>query len=592
MEDKVLLRSEIPEEYKWNLSDLFENDLLWENALNELSSVSYDIAKMQGQIKTDKDLLKVLKLCDKLSEQSLRVYAYAKMHRDEDNANSKYQGMTDRAMRVMTECESKCAYVVPEITALGEDTVAAWLTGELSIYKHYISDIFRESEHILSAQEEKILTYTAEIGESAGEIFDMWNHADLTFENVLNDDSMPLTHGRYSTYMQSTDRAVRKDAFGKMYDAYSKWQNTLSSMMSSNVKKTCYFATMRKYSSALSMELSEDNISEDVYNNLISAIHEGIPTLCEYLDLRRDILGVSELHMYDLYVPIVEIDEHKYTYEEAKELVLQAVSPLGEQYVSDMKRAFDERWVDVYENRGKTSGAYSWGSNDVHPYVLLNFQGTIGDVFTLAHEMGHAMHSYYTNKTQPTIYKNYKIFVAEVASTVNENLLMLHLLRTTKDKKMRAYLIGHRLEEFRTTVYRQTMFAEFERETHAAHERGEALTSEFLCNIYLELNKKYMGASTVIDDEIKYEWARIPHFYSDFYVYQYATGYSAAVAIANQLVRSEDAVARYLEFLSSGNSDYPIELLARAGADLKTPEPILRAIESFKGDIEEFKKLI
>lgn len=593
MEEKVLLRSEIPEEYKWNLSDLFATDELWETSLKEMSKISDKLYTMQGKIKTKEKLLEALEIRDELNEVSLRVYAYAKMHRDEDNSNSKYQGMTERAMRVMTESEAKCSYLVPEITALGAETVNSWMDGELITYKHYLEDVFRESEHILSAAEEKILTYMSEIGEAPSEIFDMWNDADLTFDDVSDGDKrMPLTHGRYAGYLQSENRDIRKDAFEKMYKAYENFKNTLSATMSANVKKTCYFAQIRKYESALSMALSEDNIHTSVYDNLIKTMRNGVSALSKYLNLKREVLKLDELHMYDLYVPIVSLDEHKYTFDEAKELVLKAVEPLGETYVNDMKRAFSERWVDVYENKGKTSGAYSWGSNDVHPYVLLNFHGTIGDVFTLAHEMGHAMHSYYTNKTQPTIYKNYKIFVAEVASTVNENLLMIHLLKTTEDKKLRAYLIGHRLEEFRTTVYRQTMFAEFERETHAAMMRGEALTSEFLCELYLKLNRDYMGASTVIDDEIKYEWARIPHFYSDFYVYQYATGYSAAVAIANAIIKDKDAVKRYLEFLSSGDSDYPLNLLARAGADLNTPEPIEKAIESFEADIEEFKALL
>lgn len=593
MEEKVLLRSEIQEEYTWNLSDLFKSDELWEEALKEVSAIADKLVAMQGKIEDKESLLNALKIRDELSEISLRVYAYAKMHRDEDNSDSKYQGMTDRAMRVMTESDAKCSYLVPEITALGAEKVNSWISGDLLVYKHYLEDVFRESEHILTAAEEEILTYAGEIGEAPSEIFDMWNHADLTFDDVCDGDKkMPLTHGRYAGYLQSENRNIRKDSFEKMYKAYESWQNTLSATMSSNVKKTCYFARIRKYKSALSMALSEDNIAPSVYDNLIATMRKGIPALCKYLDLRREILKLDELHMYDLYVPIVSIDEHKYTYEEAKELVLKSVAPLGETYVSDMKRAFNERWIDVYENKGKTSGAYSWGSNDVHPYVLLNFQGTIGDVFTLAHEMGHAMHSYYTNKAQPSIYKNYKIFVAEVASTVNENLLMMHLLKTTEDKRMRAYLIGHKLEEFRTTVYRQTMFAEFEKETHAAYERGEALTSEFLCGLYLNLNRDYMGKSAVIDDEIKYEWARIPHFYSDFYVYQYATGYSAAVAISNDIINDESAAKRYLEFLSSGDSDYPLNLLARAGADLNTPEPIAKAIASFESDIEEFKRLI
>ena len=595
MSQKILSREEIEEKDTWKLSDLFETDDAWEEALKTLPKMAGKLSAMQGKLTSAASLYDALEMHDALSDSVLRVFAYAKMHRDEDNGNGKFQGMTDRATRIMTECAAAASFLVPEITSIGEDTVTEWIGREknLTSYAHYFHNIFRESKHILSAAEEKILTRTAELGEAAGEVFEMWNHADLTFDSVKNEkgEEVPLTHGRYASLMQSRDRRVREDAFHAMYRAYRTWENTLSAMMSANVKKTCFFASVRNYGSALEMALSEDNIAPEVYHNLIDCMHEGIPALCDYLNLRREQLGLEELHLYDLQVPLVSLEEKKYTYEQAQEIVLQAVAPLGEQYVSDMKQAFSERWVDVYENRGKTSGAYSWGSNDVHPFVLLNFQGTIGDVFTLAHEMGHAMHSFYTNQTQPSVYKSYKIFVAEVASTVNENLLMEHLLRTSEDEKLRAYLIGHRLEEFRTTVYRQTMFAEFERETHAAFERGESLTAEFLCDLYYKLNKTYMGDGAVIDRDIAWEWARIPHFYSDFYVYQYATGYSAAVALAKGILNSKDSAARYREFLKSGDSKYPLELLADAGVDLRSMEPIRAAIACFREDIRAFRAL-
>ena len=595
MSDKVLERNEIPEEYTWRLSDLFESDELWEKALSEGEKISDELADMQGKIDTKEKLFYALELSQKTSEKLMRAYAFAKMHRDEDNSNAKYQAMTDRAMRIITEAGAKEAFLVPEIIAIGKEKVMEWVEdGALSLYKHYLENVFRESEHILSAKEEAILAHTAEIGEAAGEIFEMWNHADLKFGSIEDEDGndVEVTHGRFSALLQSYDRRVRKDAFAAVYREYKKWENTLAATLASNIKKTCFFAKVRGYESALDMALSEDNIPAQVYNNLILSMRKGLPALSDYLKLRKEILGVDEVHLYDVYVPLVEIDEKKYTFEEAKELVLEAVKPLGNQYVSDMKRAFEERWIDVYENRGKTSGAYSWGSNDVHPYVLLNFDGTLGDVFTLAHEMGHAMHSYYTNNTQPSVYKNYKIFVAEVASTVNENLLMTYLLNTTDDKKLKAYLIGHRLEEFRTTVFRQTMFAEFEKETHSAYEKGESLTAEYLSEVYYKLNRDYMGDVAIIDEEIAMEWARIPHFYSDFYVYQYATGYSAAVTLADKILNTADGRDKYLEFLRSGDSDYPIEILAKAGADLRTDEPILKAVEVFKNDAGKLRELL
>ena len=595
MADSVITRDQVREEDTWRLSDLFASDAAWEAALSAAAGQAQELSGMQGTIDRAERLFRALALSDAMHEQILRVYAFAKMHRDEDNGNSKYQGMTDRAARAMTDCAAAEAYLVPEITALGADTVAQWSKSctELAVYAHFFENLFRERAHTLSAAEETLLARAAELGDAAGDVFEMWNDADLRFDTVTDEagNAVALTHGRYGTLMQSHDRRVREQAFHAMYRPYRAWENTLAAMQAANVKKTCFFAAARHYESALHMALSADNIAPEVYHNLIDCMHEGIPALCDYLALRREMLGLSELHLYDLQVPLISIEEKKYTYEQAQKLVLAAVAPLGEEYCADMRRAFSERWVDVYENRGKTSGAYSWGSNDVHPYVLLNFQGTIGDVFTLAHEMGHAMHSYYTNCTQPPVYKNYKIFVAEVASTVNENLLMEYLLAHTDDARLRAFLIGHRLEEFRTTVYRQTMFAEFERETHAAFERGEALTAEYFNALYFGLNEKYMGGGAVIDPDIAWEWARIPHFYSDFYVYQYATGYSAAIALARGILRGGDAPARYRAFLKSGDSKYPLELLADAGVDLRTRAPICAALDCFRADLSAFRAM-
>jgi oligoendopeptidase F len=423
----------------------------------------------------------------------------------------------------------------------------------------------------------------------------MLNNADMRFPIIKDEEGkeVEVTHGNFVRFMQSKDRNVRKAAFNAMYDTYKKFINTFASTMAGNVKKDIFYVKTRKYNSSLEASLFEDNVSLEVYNNLIETVHSRLDVLHRYVRLKKKLLGLDELHMYDLYVPLIQEYDKKFTYEEAIELVLEGLKPLGDEYINLLKQGFNSRWVDVYENRGKTSGAYSWGTYGTHPYVLLNYQGKLNDVFTIAHEMGHSLHTYYSNATQPYVYAGYKIFVAEVASTCNEALLMDYLLKNSKDEKERLYLLNHFFEEFRGTVYRQVMFAEFEKLIHEMAERGEPLTAEVLNKKYYELNKLYYGDDIVVDEGISYEWARIPHFYRNFYVYKYATGFSAAIAISQMILNEgEKAVERYKEFLKSGSSDYPLNLLKKAGVDLTTPKPVNDALDVFEKLLDEFEKML
>lgn len=598
MAEKVLQRAEIDEKYKWKLEDMYPSDEAWEKDFLNVYTLMNKLKGYQGRLSDGADALaECLETSDELSKYALKLFAYARMRRDEDNRNEKYQSMTDRAALMSSEAGEAAAFLAPELLALGYERVYELIEekAELNKYRHFFDDLFREKEHTLTTAEEKILAATALLAENPSDIYDMWNNADVSFGKIVDEEGKQreLTHGNYISFLQSGEQSVRKSAFEAMYRQYKAYENTLAAAYSGNVKSDVFYSKCRKYTSAIEMSLSADNIDTKVYDNLISAIEKGLPALKRYLKLRRKVMKLDKLHLYDVYTPLVGEKNENIPYEKACQIVLEALAPLGEEYVEQLKEAFESGWIDVCENQGKTPGAYSWGSNDTHPYVLLNYQNTINDVFTLAHELGHAMHSFYTNNTQPEVYKNYRIFVAEVASTVNENLLMEYLLSKTEDEQMRAYLLNHKLEEIRTTVYRQTMFAEFEKQTHSRYESGEPLTASLLCDIYRELNKKYFAPESEIDDDIAYEWARIPHFYSSFYVYQYATGYSAAVALADKILRKEScAVEKYIEFLKSGSSDYPIELLKNAGVNLETAEPIERALESFSQALDEMEKIL
>lgn len=591
----VMLRSEIDEMYKWKLEDIFASDSEWEACFKSTLERAKSFSEFRGNITSCADnLLRSLEYLVELGNDVLSISAYACMRRDEDNNVSKYRAMADRVNDAESECASNTSFFEPEVISAGREKIFGYIDEDvrLSKYRHYFEDVFRRAEHTLDEKCEELLAMSGPMSESSGDAFSSLNNADLKFDDIKDENGKitELTHGRYGTFMESKDRKVRKSAYESMYAQYIKYKNTFASMYAGNVKSDRFFARVRGYSSSLEMHLADGNISADIYDRLISDVRNGIPVLNEYLNLKKKMLGISELKMYDLYAPTVPHDSEKITYEKACEIVLDAVAPLGKQYTDDMKKAFSERWVDVCENKGKTPGAYSWGDNRTHPFVLLNYQGEIEDVFTLAHEMGHAMHSYYTNSTQPDIYRNYKIFVAEVASTVNENLLMDYLLRNAEGDRL-AYLLGRELESIRTTFYRQTMFAEFEKAAHGAYAEGEALTADYLCSLYGGINSQYYSASVDCDENISFEWARIPHFYTSFYVYQYATGFSAASRLKELVSENSENAKKYIEFLKCGDSKYPIDALKCAGADLTKSETAESVVRRMKKSLDRLSEI-
>ncbi|MFT9846106.1 oligoendopeptidase F [Aneurinibacillus sp. REN35] len=589
-------RSEVKPEFKWKLESIFPSDAAWEEEYKKVQELINKIGTYKGKLSESPAVLaECMKTYEELGLAMERVYVYARMRRDEDNTNTTYQALTDRAGSLNIRVASALAYMVPEILAMPNEQLDQYIAAEtLAPYRFYLTEIKRQKEHVLSEREEQIIAQAGELAQAPQTIFGMLNNADMVFPTITNEDGedVQLTHGRYIQFMESPDRRVRKEAFKAMYDAYGKQKNTIAATLNASVKKDVFYARIRKYSSALAAALDNDNISLDVYTNLIQAVRDNLPAMHRYVSLRKKLLGVDELHMYDLYVPMVKEVKMDIPYDKAVELVQKGLAPLGGEYGDVLKESFTSNWIDVYENEGKTSGAYSWGAYGTHPFVLMNYQNNVNNLFTLAHEMGHALHSYYSDKHQPYLDAQYKIFVAEVASTLNESLLMDYMLKTTEDPRQKMYLLNHYLEQFRGTIYRQTMFAEFEKLIHEKVEAGEPLTPEALCSLYYELNIDYYGQDMVIDEDIKMEWARIPHFYNEFYVYQYATGFSAATALSQQiLTEGEVAVERYLTFLKSGGSDYPIDLLRKAGVDMASPAPVVEALQVFSRLLDELEEL-
>lgn len=591
-------RDRIPEEYRWRLEDLYSSDAKWQEDYDWVKAQLPRVKAYSGRLdESGATLLEALKERDIVLEHLHRLYAYAHMRKDEDTTRSTYQAMMDRAMSLVVAAESDLAFYQPEILAIPTEKIQQFFAEEkgLELYRHYLDDILRMKPHTLPTEQEALLARMGEIARAPSNIFNMINDADLRFPTIRDEegDEVEITKGRFQQMLESHDRRVRREAFEAVYETYGRLKNTLAATYNSNLKKDVTFARIRGYSSALEAALYEDNVPVDVYTNLIETVHEHLPLLHRYMSLRKRLLGVDELHMYDLYVPMVEGVEQRLPYDEAIETVRKGLSPLGEEYTSLLGKAFESRWIDVYENKGKRSGAYSSSAYPVHPYVLLNYHPTTHNLFTIAHEMGHAMHTYYTYQTQPYIYANYTIFVAEVASTLNEALLMEHLLETTSDRKARLSLLNHYLEQFRGTVYRQTMFAEFEKKTHEMVEAGQPVTADSLGEIYRELNERYYGPDVVVDPQIELEWSRVPHFYYNFYVYKYATGFAAATALSQKILKEgEPAVERYLDFLRSGASDYSINLLRRAGVDMASPEPIRQSLAVFKHILDEIEQLV
>lgn len=595
--NKIPARADVPAKDKWAIQDLFATDDDWRAALAKAKEFIPRITAFRGRLaESGAALLSFFRLDDEISLAFDALVHYAQRRSDEDTRVAAYQEMVSQVTRFAVEIQSAAAFETPELLAISDEDMNRLYAEapELELYRLNIDRIRRRREHVLSDKEEAILAAAGEMAASPDDIYSMLNDADLKFPDAVDKDGIahPVTHGTFIPLMQSYDRVLRKSAFDSLYSVYGQFRNTSAATLSAQLKQLLFFANVRKYPSTLDAALDGNEVPTEIYRNLIDAVHRSFAPMYRYVALRKKLLGVDELHMYDLYVPVVDGVEMKFTFEEAKEIALKALAPLGEDYLNLLREGFANGWIDVYENEGKRSGAYSAGAR-VHPYVLLNFKGTLDDVFTLVHEMGHSIHSYLSNKTQPTAYQDYVIFVAEVASTCNEALLMEYLLSVTTDKKERAYLINHFLEQFRGTLYRQTMFAEFELAANEMTQRGEGTTAEALCAMYKKLNEQYFGPEMNVDEEISLEWARIPHFYYDYYVYQYATGYAAAIALSRRILREgEAAVKDYLGFLSGGCSADPITLLRGAGVDMASPKPIEDATKLFDEMISEMEKIL
>ncbi|ATW26305.1 oligoendopeptidase F [Candidatus Formimonas warabiya] len=597
-EKKLKKREDIPVKYKWHLEEIYADDELWEKDFDKLKELLGQVSQFRGKLaESARTLLECLRFQDELGKLSDKVFVYAQMRKDENNANTKYQGMKDRAQGLMVRVGEALAFIQPEILAIEPDRLQDFLRRDpgLGLYQYYLEEITRMRAHTLSAREEEIIAMSGEMAEGPRSIFSMLNNADIKFPEITDEDGdrVPITHGSYIKFMESEERRVRQEAFKGLYDSYGKQRNTLAALLNASVKKDVFYARVRQYGSALEASLDDDNVPVRVYENLIKTVRDHFNIFYRYVALRKKILGVPDLHMYDIYAPLVKEVKTNIPYEDAVKMVEQGLVSLGESYVGDLHRGLTSGWVDVQENEGKTPGAYSWGAYGTHPYVLLNYHNNLDHVFTLAHEMGHSLHSYYSWQTQPYVYSYYKIFVAEVASTVNETLLTRYLMQTAPDEKQKLYLINHYLEEFRGTVFRQTMFAEFEKIIHEKVESGEPLTTDALCEIYYKLNQDYYGPEMVIDEDISLEWARIPHFYNAFYVYKYATGFSAASALSQAILQDgQPAVDRYREFLKGGGSDYPINLLKKAGVDMAEPAPVVQALKVFEEMLTEMEKML
>lgn len=599
MSDKNLKqRDQIPQEYKWNISAMYPDESKWEDDVAQCISRSENFKSFSGRLGDSSDiLLEALTERDAIWQKLEHAFVYAAMKKDEDNRVDKYQAMNDKCSAAMAKVAAAMSFFTPELLSVPEEKIFKFISEEpdLSAYEFLLKAMLREKKHVLTASEENILAQMSEVTGATNDVFKMLNNADMTFGSVIDEDGdeVTLTHGNYITFMESHDRNLRKKAFTNMYEAYKKLNNTLATNYNYNVKTDVVSSRIRKYDSSLAAALNGGNIPLSAYHNLIKEVHEYLPVVHRYMSLRKKALGVDHLKMYDVYVPLVETPKKNISFEEAVEIMAEGLAPLGEEYIKQVRNGIKDGWIDVYENQGKTSGAYSFGAYDSMPYILLNYTNTLKDVFTIVHEMGHSMHSYYTRNSQPYTYGDHSIFTAEVASTVNESLLIKHLLATEKDENMRKYLLNYYIEEFRTTLFRQTMFAEFELLAHEEIEKGGVLTAGWLNDTYNKLNDMYFGPEMEDDGYIRYEWSRIPHFYRGFYVYQYATGYSAATAISEKIL-SEGSKARdnYIEFLKSGSSNYPVELLKIAGVDMASPKPVKMAMETFKSLVDELEKIL
>lgn len=597
--DHTLLpaREEINQEYCWKLEDIFDTDEVWRKEYQELQKGLELLRGFQGTaVRGPERLFTVLETLGNIEQRFERVYVYANQKYHQDTGNQKYQEMSGKAAALSVALSDAAAFLEPEILTLEATRLEEWLEEyePLRFYRRYLGEIIRRKPHVLSRELEGVLAKAKELGNSPQQIFMAFNNADIDFGTIQNEagEETALTNGRYTSFMESENREVRRAAFQRLYQVYGKHKNMLAATFEANLKQARFFSSMRQYPSPLEEALDGGNIPAAVYTELIRAVHEKLPAMYRYVRLRKRLLGTEELHMYDVYTPLVKGAEKKYSFEDAKTLVKEGLAVLGEDYGKILEEGFQNRWIDVYENRGKRSGAYSWGAYGTHPYVLLNFSGNLNSVFTLAHEMGHAIHSYYSDHAQPYIYAGYRIFVAEVASTVNEFLLISDLIRKADSRREKAYLVNYLLEQFRGTLYRQTMFAEFEKMAHERLAEEGSLSAGTLCSMYGELNRQYFGPDMVQDPEIDLEWARIPHFYTPFYVYQYATGFSAAIAIGRKILKGEkDSVEHYKEFLRGGCSMDPIDLLKLCGVDMTEKKTVEEALEVFESCVRELEEL-
>ena len=588
-------RNTIENKFKWTIDEMYPNEEAMDKDIQKLKDLIEESKKYKGTLAdSEENLFQALNISEQASRLLQNLYVYTHMKSHEDTRINKNQANATKTDMLSTELSMATSYMVPEIIAMDSDKLENYLkTEKLSHYKKYVDDILRLKPHTLNEREEELLAAVSDLSGVPENIYDMLSFADLQFPEIEDEkgEKIRVTHANFSLFLKSKDARVRKDAFEAMYSVYNQYKNTFASTLYGGIKSEIFYAKTRKYESALQGSLFQDNVSVDVYNNLIDAVHANLDTLNDYIDLKKKFLGLDKINMYDLYVPLTENFDMEIPYEKAQEIILEALKPLGEEYLENVKKAFSEGWIDVYGNEGKQGGAYSWGSYDSKSYILMSYKDDLNSLFTLIHEMGHSMHSYYSKNNQPYLYSGYKIFVAEVASTLNELLLINYLLKNASSKEEKIYLLNYYLEQFRTTVYRQTMFAEFEKICHGKVENGEPLTAEDFNNIYYDLNKKYYGESSEVNEDIALEWARIPHFYSNFYVYKYATGFSAASALSKQILEEGDsAVDRYKEFLKSGGSEFPLDQLRKAGVDMEKKEAVDEALHVFKDLVKQLEK--
>ena len=594
---KLRRRDEIPESDKWRIDKIYETPAKWNEELNKLKEEAPKLKDFEGKLGNKEDLKAFLLLNEKLSRKLGKLYVYAHMRSHEDTSNPEMQSLVNKIDPYSAEFSSYTAYFVPEILSLKEGTIENFINEDkdLKQYKIYFEMILNEKPHILSKEVESVLASVSDCLGAPESIYSMLTNSDMTFGEIVDESGrkVELTEGNYSSFIKSKDRKVREAAFKLLFGTYKKYENTLATSLTSSIKNFVFESKTRKYNSSLEASLKPNNIPVEVYYNALKTVDENMDALHRYVRIKKKLLNLEEIHMYDLYVPVIECKKEHLEYKDAISLVEEGLKPLGKEYLDIFNEGINEGWIDVYENKGKRSGAYSWGSYDTMPYVLLNYNYELNDASTLAHEMGHSIHSYYNRKTQPYIYGDYSLFCAEVASTTNEILLIHHLIEKETDKNKKLYLINQELEQIRTTVFRQLMFAEFELKTHEAIENGESLTSEVLCKMWKDINIKYFGEDMNVDEEISIEWARIPHFYSDFYVYQYATGYAAASSFANSILsKGEEAVEKYKGFLKAGGSMYPIDTLKMAGVDMTTSKPLKDTLDRFNELLDMLEEII